>query len=188
MAMGGIAAHSHGGGTGHGSTHPSGHALPVRGGRSAMRTGHHSTGNPASRAIWALMSPRVLFSILLGVGTSGVLLRPVLGGTPLLLLAGTGGILFERIIVAPIWNFALRFASEPAHTLESAIADEARAVTTFDANGLGMIEVDLDGQVVRVLGTLVPADRSAGVRIHSGDRVRIEAVDAERNRCTVSAL
>ena len=134
------------------------------------------------------MSPRVLFSVLLGLGTTGVLAGHVLGGVPLFLAASAGGVLFERFVVNPMWNFGLRFASRPALTLESAVADEALVVSGFDANGQGLIELQLDGQAVRVLGTLQPADRAVGVRLRTGDRVRVEAVDAERNRCTVSAL
>jgi hypothetical protein len=61
-------------------------------------------------------------------------------------------------------------------------------VTAFDENGQGLVAVDLDGQVVQVLATLPPPERAAGVRVHAGDRVRIESVDARRNRCTVSML
>jgi translation initiation factor IF-1 len=50
------------------------------------------------------------------------------------------------------------------------------------------VEVELDGQVIQVLGTLQPADRLAGIKVRAGDRVRIEDVDTEQNRCTVSAL
>jgi translation initiation factor IF-1 len=42
--------------------------------------------------------------------------------------------------------------------------------------------------VVQVLGTLRAEDRALGVRVRAGDRVRIEDVDVERNRCTVSYL
>ena len=132
------------------------------------------------------MSPRVLFSVALGLGTAGVVLRPVLGGPVLFAAALTIGILFERILVAPVWNFAFRFASTPALTLESAVSDEARAVTTFDSNGQGLIAVELDGQSVQLLGTLQPSDREMHVRVPAGARLRIEEVDSARNRCIVS--
>ena len=132
------------------------------------------------------MSPRVLFSVALGLGTAGLVLRPVLGGPVLFAAALTAGILFERILVAPIWNFMFRFASTPALTLESAVSDEARAVTTFDSNGQGLIAVELDGQTVQLLGTLQPSDREMRVRVPAGARLRIEEVDSARNRCIVS--
>jgi hypothetical protein len=48
--------------------------------------------------------------------------------------------------------------------------------------------VELDGQLVQVLGILRPEERSIGVRVRRGGRVRIEEVDAVRNRCLVSSL
>jgi hypothetical protein len=96
------------------------------------------------------------------------------------------GILFERVLVTPIWNFMFRFASAPALTLESAVSDEARAVTSFDANGQGLIAVELDGQSVQLLGTLQPSDRAMHVKVPAGARLRIEEVDSARNRCIVS--
>ena len=69
--------------------------------------------------------------------------------------------------------------------LASAIEDEARAVTNFDKNGQGLISVEVDGRVIQCLGTLITTDRDAGIRVRAGDTVRIEDVDADRNRCTV---
>jgi hypothetical protein len=142
----------------------------------------------ASRALWTLISPRVLFSALVGFGATGLLARGVLGGAPLFLAAVAGGAVFERLLVTPLWNFSLRFASAPALTLESCLADEARAVTAFDARGHGLIAVELDGQVVQVLGTLTAAEVATGRRVRAGDRLRVEDVDGARNRCTVSYL
>ena len=134
------------------------------------------------------MSPRYLFSLALGFGATGELLRPVLGGPMLALVAVLGGIAFERILVTPLWNFTMRFASAPATTLEDAIADEAMAVTAFDANGQGIVSVELDGQVVQILATLQPNDRLLGTRVRAGQRVRIEEVDPAKNCCTVSIV
>jgi translation initiation factor IF-1 len=68
------------------------------------------------------------------------------------------------------------------------VEDEVRAVTGFDRDGHGLVAVELDGQVVQILATLRAADRAAGVRVRAGDRVRVDEVDAARNRCVVSAL
>jgi len=133
----------------------------------------------------ALLSPRILFSVLLGLGTVGVVLKPMLGEPLLFGAALAGGIAFERLLVNTLWNFMFRFESTPAVTLESAVEDEARAVTNFDSSGCGLISVEVDGRHVQVLGTLVQSDRELGVRVRAGDSVRIEAVDADRNRCTV---
>jgi hypothetical protein len=134
------------------------------------------------------MSPRTLFSLFLGFGTAGLLLRPMLGGVTLALASILGGIIFERFIVSPLWNFTMRFASRPATTLESAIADEATAVTSFDANGQGIVSLEVDGHVVQILATLQANDRLLGSRVRAGQRLRIETVDEVKNCCTVSVL
>ena len=185
MALTGVGRHGHAAtprGHGHaGGTHAAAHTHA--GGHSA-----HAAPGGASRVLWSLMSPRVLFSVLLGAGTAGLLLRSIAGGAWLAAAAVAGGVVFERFLVRPVWNLAMRFASRPALTLESCVADPATAVTSFDRHGQGVVAVELDGQVVQVLATLVPAEREAGMTVHAGDRVRIDAIDAQRNRCTVSLL
>jgi hypothetical protein len=142
-----------------------------------------------AHGVSALISPRIVFSFLTGFGAAGLLLRSLVGGGLPLLAATIGvGILFERLLVAPLWRFVSRFESSPALTLESCITDEARAVSSFDARGQGLVAVELDGQLVQVLGTLRHEDRDAGVRVRAGDRLRVEDVDGARNRCTVSYL
>src|SRR5262249_45180557 len=99
-----------------------------------------------------------------------------------------GAVAFERFIVSPLWNFTMRFASRPASTLESAVADEAVAVSAFDDNGQGIVSLELDGQVLQILATLQPQDRLLGGRVRAGQRLRIDDVNAERQTCTVSLL
>jgi hypothetical protein len=135
------------------------------------------------------MSPRILFSLALGFGATGLLIRPFTpDGIGRAALAVLGAVIFERLIVTPLWNFTMRFASKPALTLESAVADEATAVTSFDANGQGIVSIEVDGQIVQILATLQPTDRSLGVRVRAGQRVRIEDVNAAASRCTVSLI
>ena len=203
---GGLAGHGHGAGhggaVGHGHA-GTGHGHGAPGGNAAHTGGHGSHAGQAaaghapalglrasaSRTLWNFASPRVLFSICLGAGALGPFLRPLLGSGALLLIAAIGaGIIFERIVATPIWNFAFRFVSKPALMLESCVDDEGTAVTSFDKNGQGLIAVDLDGQVVQLLATLQPDDRALGAAVRAGDRVRIAAVDSARNRCTVAAL
>lgn len=138
-----------------------------------------------TRALWALLSPRPLFSILLGFGAVGTILHSAVPGALLFPVAAAGGILFELGITRPLWNFLFRFESAPALTLESCIGDEAHAATSFDAKGDGLVALELDGQMVQLLGTLHREDQEAGVRVRAGDPVRIDEVDAERNRCIV---
>ena len=208
MAAVGFYGQAHGGarppgGTGHGAGHPGSHvtnaaqglrgAVGARGGRGAI--GARGAGRVAlSRGrvgeawIWSLFSPRVAFSVMIGFGAAGLIARGWLPPTLVALIALLGGVLFERLLVLPFWNFLLRFASHPALTLESAVMDRATAVSGFDANGHGLVAIELDGQVVQVLGTLTAGDRASGLRIRAGDTVRVEEVDAARNRCTVSRL
>ena len=188
--LGGHHGHAHHGATGAHAGHGThlGHGAHV-GHQHHASVGQAQGAKPLASGIAALVSPRIIFSFLVGFGAAGLLLRAVLGGGPLLLAATVVlGILFERFVVAPLWRFVGRFESNPALTLESCITDEARAVSSFDARGHGLVAVELDGQVVQVLGTLRDEDRDAGVRVRAGDRLRVEEVDGARNRCTVSYL
>jgi len=196
MALSGFAqaahvGHSHGA-HGHGPAHHShagdGHTthVPAGGARhGGLRGGSRASG--ASRLL-ALLQPRVAFSVLVGIGASGLLLRPLIPEPGLLIASLGAGLLFEWGLVAPLWRFLFRFASAPAQTLESVVTDEARAVTSFDANGNGLVAVELDGQVVQLLATLNTTERAAARKVRAGDRLRIEAVDDTRNRCTVTYL
>lgn len=174
--LGGHAGHHGGPDLGHGHHAGDGH-------------GHaHGHGDPALGRLTALLSPRLLFSVLVGVGATGLLLKPMLFEPVTALAALGGGLVFERWLVGPIWKLLFRFESRPAATLESAIMEEAEAMTDFDSAGQGLIRLELDGQVVQLLGTLAAADRGAGRHIRRGDRLRIEDVDTARNRCTVSFI
>jgi hypothetical protein len=144
---------------------------------------HHDSGHGW---VWQLLSPRVLFSVLVGLGATGLLAKPVLGGVLLFLLALAGGVAFEAALVRPLWNFLFRFASAPALTLESSLMDTGTAVMRFDASGSGLIALEVDGQVLQVLATLRPEDRARGVSVRPGDRLLVEEVDGARNRCVVS--
>ena len=202
MALSGFAqaihaGHGHGAdmhaGHGHGHT---GHAHGHGGHGHANHAHDHNAAHVAhgvarahvSSKLLALLSPRVAFSVLVGFGAAGLLLRPVLAEPGLLVASLGAGVGFEWLAVGPLWRFLFRFASAPALTLESAVEDEARAVTSFDANGHGLVAVELDGQVVQLLATLTAAERNAARKVRAGDRLRIEAVDTARNRCTVTYL
>lgn len=190
------AGHSHANG-GHAHGHaPPGHAAHGNAAHGHTAHTHDAHGHDAhghsqashSNPLLSLMSPRLLFSVALGLGTAGLLLRPFLSGALLFAVALAAGIAFERLIVTPVWNFSFRFESTPATTLESSVMDVATAVTTFDRNGQGLIAVDVDGQMVQLLGTLQKSDQEMSVRVPAGSRLRIEGVDAARNRCTVSLI
>ena len=196
MAIGGLAhvGHDGHGQAGHGH---SGHAGHAHGGNghaahdhiAELQTGHAHAA-PAHSApahtSWflSLLSPRVLFALLVGFGAGGLLASPLgepwRAGAALLAAAA-----FEGLLVGPLWRMLFRFESSPAATLESAIEDDARAVMGFDANGQGLVALDVDGQVVQLLATLTAEDRARGARVRSGDLVRVSSIDAARHRCTV---
>lgn len=187
MAIGGLSHGGHAGHAGHaGHTH-AGHTH----GSTAKEQGFgpgliHTPGTSAGWRWASLVSPRLFFSVMIGFGAGGIAAAPL--GEPWQLgVAFAAAAAFETLLVGPLWRFLFRFESRAAATLESAIEDEARAVTGFDANGNGLVAVDVDGQVIQLLATLSADERARGIRIHSGDRVRIAAVDAARGRCTVTA-
>ncbi len=210
MAAGGLYAQSHGsdhtddvtllahlagrggrsGRGGHGAAHTGqGHVhAPVGPRGSATGRAGGRTSRTGGAWFWSLLSPRVAFSVLVGFGATGLLAHRHLPPAAVALLALAGGIAFERLLVGPFWDFLLRFASRPALTLESAVMDRATAVMDFDANGQGLVAIELDGQVVQVLATLRPEDRTTGLRVRAGQPVRVEEVDAARNQCTVSRM
>lgn len=199
MAASGLAHHGHDGGSahGHGHAHAHGHS-DGHGTGHASANGHHAPadqshahhhgGGGATRMAMSLMSPRFLFSVLLGLGLTGQVLHRTLSGPVLVAVAIAGGLVFERALVRPLWDLLMRFASKPALTLESCVTDEATAVTSFDVRGHGIVAVELDGQIIQLLATLQSSDRTAGGRVRAGARVRIEDVDTAQNRCTVSLL
>jgi hypothetical protein len=211
MALGGSGQHGHGShghdasGLGHGGGH-AGHDLHIGhnahgvvthgAGTHGAHAGHashaghneHGVKEGAGNTLLALLSPRVLFSVALGVGATGVAARGMFDGILLFTVAVGGGILFERLLVSPLWRLGFKFESKPALTLESAVSGEATVVSTFDGNGQGLISIEVDGQVLQVLGTLTPDSRALAGRVVVGTRVRIDDVDAARNRCTVSLL
>jgi hypothetical protein len=150
-------------------------------------TSHVHAGDWKSHA-WSWLSPRVLFNFLVGFGATGLIVERLVGPFLALPIAAVGGIAFEVLVVRPIFNSLFRFESAPAQTLESALMSEGRAVTGFDANGNGLISLELGGELVQVLGIQLHSDRDAGARIRAGDIVRIEEVDSARNRCTVSRI
>jgi hypothetical protein len=191
--------HGHASAPSHGSAHASTHRIEYIGGKPhdvayfPTAQGHGELVELHGADWWkyhllSWFSPRVLFNVLVGFGATGLVAERLVGPFIALPIALGGGLVFESFVVRPIFNSLFRFESQPAQTLESALMSEGRAVTGFDANGNGLISLELGGEVVQVLGTQLRDERAAGVRIRAGDVVRIEEVDDARNRCTVSRI
>ncbi len=150
--------------------------------------GHDAGERSIGLLILSWLSPRVLFGVLVGIGAAGMLLRPHVAPVLTALLAVTAGVLFEVGVLNPVWGLLFRFASEPARTLVDAWMEVGTATTAFDAAGDGLVRIELNGEVRQILGRLRAEDRQAGVRVHMGDRVRVEEVDPTRNECVVAWL
>jgi translation initiation factor IF-1 len=174
----GVGAHGHG--ATHGATHGGGHS-------AAHGHSHHSVSSRLS-PLMSFLSPRVFFSVALGFGAAGILGRKHIVEPWMLILALVCGLAFELVLFRPTWNLIFRFASAPARTLESAVAEEAIAVTSFDANGNGLVSIDLDGQVRQILAHLSLDARQSSTRVRTGDRLFVEDVDLQKNSCIVSPM
>jgi hypothetical protein len=195
MALLGFAhgGHGHAGHAEHGHL---GHAPLAHGHGEHGAHGHAAHGDCAGHAggqahaiEWlALLSPMTLFSLCLGAGATGVLLRTLGVQSAFLtaLAALAGAILFRAGVVGPIWKLVLSFASRPARALEGALLQLAEAVTPFNAKGEGLVRLEVDGQSIDVLARLEHPDQ--GSRVLRGQQVRVESVDSHTNTVTVSRL
>ena len=184
----GHAAHGHSAhGHGHASHGAHGHEVCSSHGHSSHSHSSHGHGRHDSSAskFLAFLSPRVLFSLALGFGASGLVLDAFFPLWVAVMLAAVGALALERLVVLPYWNGLMRFASAPAQMMGDTVRVKARAVMRFDASGSGLIQLELDGQVRQVLGTLTADQR--GLEVLAGDAVRVESVDRSGN-CTVSKL
>ena len=159
MALLGMAHGGHQVRTGH-SAHAHHGPAPARGGKAtpSIAGAGRSHGTRESRAtgvLLGLLSPRVLFSLLLGFGAAGTLLQPYIHWPALLaVLSVVAALFFERGLIQPLWSFLLNFASQPARTLDSMLLEEGQAASDFDGSGRGLVMIDLDGQTRQILGTL----------------------------------
>src|SRR5262249_5701330 len=91
----------------------------------------------------------------------------------------------EAAIVAPLFRFTLRFQGRPSSPLTTLVLETGEAVTAF-RNGKGIVQVVRDGRMVQLAARLNPAQKDLPVRV--GDTLRIEDVDAENERVTVSVV
>jgi hypothetical protein len=145
----------------------------------------HGSGSLASRLFRVLPSPRLVFSLLALYGASGNVLVHVdhLQRLVVAFVAVLPALLIERFAVTPLWNLVFRFHADPSSPLSALILEEASAVTPF-RNGRGLVAVVRDGRLVQFSARLVAPQSGVSVRV--GDRLRIEEVDSDRERLTVS--
>ena len=144
---------------------------------------HHGEGHDGV-SMWALLSPLRLFSFSLGAGAAGLALGNLVR-SPILLavIAGVAGLAFYRLVVKPLWKFVRKFESKPAETLSAALAGEAVADSRFDERGAGIVQLNVDGQRVRLLAQLEEI-----VPVAPGDKLVVTKIDGARNTCRVTKL
>ena len=156
----------------------------------AKAAGAHGGGGLAQQlksVALMFISPLDIFSISLGMGMAGILLRQFLAvGTVLTVCAFVVGFIFNLVVTRGLLRLAMRFAAEPCEGLEGMVNHPGKATTAFGRDGKGVIEICMDGQTSQVLATLDNEERSKGVTVRKGDVVIILDVDPRRNVCRVS--
>ena len=136
---------------------------------------------------WWALSPFDLMAYCTGAGAVGEILRQAgVAPTIVLIAAFVGALAFDFGVAKPLLNTLLRFESRQSAGLEGQVAQQVEAVTRFDAQGRGLVRLDLDGEIVQVLATLDPGERERGVIVAKGDPLLILDVDAARNTCRVT--
>jgi hypothetical protein len=173
-----------------------GHTSQASGGhvRAAVhQTVPHSSGRntPPNQAVHTLisglltwLSPAYLAGAIIGFGATGTLLKPILHGWLQLGTALIGAYIICFFCIRPLLTGVQKWASLPAKTLTDALFENGTAVTDFDAKGYGLVRLTLDGQVVQLLGQLVPEEQS-GARVRSGETLFVRSVDPGKQRCVV---
>ncbi len=181
---GGQGAHGHGTHV-HAPSHAA-HAHHGQDGQSRTAQAELHGGHGASE-IWTLLSPLTIFSVCLGVGATGLLLKSQHWTGALTALAAiVGGMVFYGLVIRPLWGLVFQFASTPGAALEGAVAGQCEALGRFDAQGRGMVKLSIDGQRARVLAFLEPDDRAQAVT--AGEQLTVMSVDTRANTCRVARL
>jgi hypothetical protein len=181
--------HGHGALGHHGAA--AGHSLPAHGHATALAPAAGkemlpADARPAAVGRW-LPSPRAAFTVLALYGAFGNALVEAFHLTIVLaaLVAVVPTLLVERFAVRPLWNLLFRFQGKASGRLEELILCEARAVSAF-VNGRGIVSTNREGRLVQLHARL--SDAQAALPVKVGDRLRIEDVDAARERVTVSIV
>jgi len=166
----------------HGGTH-SGNAHAAHNSAS----GHSDSG--LGSLLLTILSPMTIFSVCLGAGAAGLLVRNLhLAAGVVALIAIAGGSIFYGALVRPLFALLLNFASTPSKALEGTVAQDAEVITAFDEAGRGLVQLTIDGQLVRVLATLEADDHVRPSDISPGDKLTVTSVDGHSNTCRVARL
>jgi hypothetical protein len=198
----------------HGGPTPSGHGAAAHHGLGAHAGGHaahagahavhagahgpHAGASGPSRELvpadaahgrnWRFIpSPRAIFSVLALYGAFGNALVHAahLGMVIASLVAVAPALLVEQLVVKRVWNLVFRFQGVASSPLEALIFADALAVVPF-RNGRGLVSTVRDGRSVQLVAELRKDQAMLPVKV--GARLRIEDVDASRERVTVSVL
>jgi hypothetical protein len=94
-------------------------------------------------------------------------------------------VIVERFAVTPLWRLAFRYQGQPSAPLAAVVMSEATAVTPF-RNGRGIVSLVREGRMVQFSARLI--DAQVGMPVQVGDRLRVEDIDPERERLSVSIL
>ncbi len=185
---GGHGGHSHGsighGAVGHGAI-GYGHAGH---GHLHVPKGLEKVSKGKGSSLLMLLSPIDLFAMALGAGAAGLLLRASVSSSTLPWYALVGALVFNFLIVKPIFALAFKFVSPQSEGLEGTVDRDAIAVTRFDPQGKGLVQLTMDGQIVQLLASLDVAELELGDGVSKGDAVRIVEIDAKRNTAKVTKL
>jgi hypothetical protein len=173
-------------GHGHGGQVHTGH------GHGGQAHGQHHSGHSQGRdfsLLWSLLSPLTFFSLCLGIGATGLLLKPLHLAMGIVVAAALlGGGVFYGLFIRPLMGFVFKFASKPSGALEGTLAREAEALTSFDASGKGLVRLIVDGQIVRIVATLEESDRADALPVLRGEKLTVTSVDGHTNSCHVTRL
>lgn len=170
------------------AVHPALHAKvpPALPGHALIKeTNALAAAKSAAGPMRFIPSPRLVFSVLALYGAFGnaLLHAAHLSTLSAALVAVLPAAAVERFAVTPLWNLLFRFEGRPSSPLVELVLGDATAVTAF-RNGRGIVSIVRDGRLVQFSARLIDAQAAMEVRV--GDRLRVEDLDAERERLTVS--
>ena len=190
LALSGLAFHNVGirPGGGHASHAPGGHVGPAAHPAGHHSPGHNGTGNHFTSdlvsGLLTWLSPAYICGAIIGFGAAGTLVSPILQGWLQLAVALAGAYIICFFFIRPLLTGLQKWASLPAKTLTDAMLENGTAVTDFDSKGYGLVRLELDGQIVQLLGQLAPEEQS-GTRVRSGETLFVRSVDPVKQRCVV---